>query len=333
MTGENSRVQEFDALRGLSIVLLLVVHSEFFNLPFFGYNIAHLEGFFSKFLLGAFFFLAGYFMAASLQKPGASAFTFAGSKFIRIFPPYWLALALFVFVLGYSLKRFDAIVYLLNAHIILISKNVKPLLTLWYISLLVIYYIAFGAYMFRHKSNRGLMIWSVVVFTTAYIAHVTGSFFDPRFFLYFFIFLSGIFFFRFEDLREKILQFNILYKIGVAALGTWALWMVERAGHPLEHGWTILATDVYILGFVLIWLDIFRTRLGGFQVWSFLSTASFFAYLYHRPFWFILSSNFDVRPWGGLIYFYLIPGSLAVLVTCYFLQLGYDRLLSMIRLK
>jgi peptidoglycan/LPS O-acetylase OafA/YrhL len=333
MTDGKSRMQEFDALRGLSIVLLMIVHSEFFNLPLFGYEIAHLEGFFSKFLLGAFFFLAGYFMAASLQKPGSNPFAFAWSKFIRIFPPYWLALALFMVVLGYSLKRFDFIVYALNAHIVLISKNVKPLVTLWYISLLVVYYIAFGAYMFWKKSNVGLLAWAVIAFIAAYILHVTENLFDSRFFLYFFIFLAGIYFFRFEDVREKLLNLNPLYKIGIFILGAWVFWLVERAGHSLDHGLTILATNIYILSAVLFWLTIFRTKLGSFQIWSFLSTASFFAYLYHRPFWFLLSSNFDVRPWGGLIYFYLVPGSIVVLVICYFLQRGYDYLLSALRLK
>jgi peptidoglycan/LPS O-acetylase OafA/YrhL len=333
MTDGKSRMQEFDALRGLSIILLMIVHSEFFNLPLFGYEIAHLEGFFSKFLLGAFFFLAGYFMAASLQKPGINPFAFAWSKFIRIFPPYWLALALFMVVLGYSLKRFDFIVYALNAHIVLISKNVKPLITLWYISLLVVYYIIFGAYMLWRKLNMGLLVWAVIIFAGAYVAHVAGSFFDDRFFLYYFVFLAGIYFFRFEDVRTKLMELNISYKAGIAALGIAGFWLVERAGYPLDNGFTIMATGFYILGAVLLWLTIFRTKLGGLHIWSFLSTASFFAYLYHRPFWFLLSSNFDVRPWGGLIYFYLIPGSIVVLVVCYFLQRGYDYVLSALRLK
>lgn len=34
MSGKSSRAREFDALRGLAIVFLLVVHSEFFSVPF-----------------------------------------------------------------------------------------------------------------------------------------------------------------------------------------------------------------------------------------------------------------------------------------------------------
>jgi hypothetical protein len=82
-----------------------------------------------------------------------------------------------------------------------------------------------------------------------------------------------------------------------------------------------------------MWLTIFRTPLGGWRIWSFFSTASFFAYLYHRPIWQILMDNFDVTPWGGFIYFQLIPGSIVTLVVSYFLQRGYDLLLSLLRLK
>ncbi|NJN79658.1 MAG: acyltransferase, partial [Anaerolineales bacterium] len=145
MTETKSRLQEFEALRGLSIVLLLALHSEVFDPIFFGEGTGPLAGLVASFLLGSFFFLAGYFTDYSIQK-NTNIFLFIKSKVIRIFPPYWLALFLFVYGIGYTLKRDNFVVYLLNLQAVFSPVFVKPLLTLWYISMLIVFYIIFALF-------------------------------------------------------------------------------------------------------------------------------------------------------------------------------------------
>lgn len=335
MIEKKTRIQEFQALRALAIVLLMVVHSEVLGSYVLEYRLGGpLASFIATFLLGSFFFLAGYFEEVTLQKNSGNGWSIIRSKFIRIFPPYWLALFMYVFVLQFSLKRFDLSVYILNLQFIFSPAFVKQLLTLWYISIVVAYYVLFGVVIYYTKSNVRLLIWSVCLFAVTYILHILTNLFDPRFFQYFFIFLAGVYVSRFEQFRERAFAVPFLYKVGFAISGVFFFSLANNAEYEIVNGLRLLTADFFILSWVWMWLAIFRTKLGSWRIWSFISTASFFAYLYHRPFWEILSQVFGQniwRPWGGREVFNLIPGSILVFIVCYFLQRAYDFILDAFR--
>ena len=333
MMEKKHKLQEFEALRGLSILLLLALHSEVFDASVFGFPVDPLAQVVASLLLGSFFFLAGFFAEYSRQKPGTSTFSFFWSKFIRIFPPHWLALTLFVFVLGFSLKRFDASMYALNLQWLLSPAFIKRILTLWYISVLVGYYIIFGILLFRVKSNIGLLVWSVVIFTVAYIASLLTGLFEPRFFQYYFVFLAGVYFFRFEKERDILLNMKFLYKAVLALVVLVLIWVVASSGLDVPNIFFILMVDLFILGWVLMLLSIFRTRVGSWKIWAFLSTASFFTYLYHRPLWHVLDAMLGLESGINKVFFNLIPGAVAALILGYFLQVGYNRLLAILHVK
>lgn len=327
MTKVKSRLQEFEALRALSIILLLVLHSDVFSLDLFGFALGPISHFVGAFLLGSFFFLAGYFQEVSMSKPAWSAVSYVKSKFIRIFPPYWLALALFVLVMGYTMKRFDLTIYALNLQFIFLPNFVKQLLTLWYISLVTGFYVLFGLLVYWVRSGRALAVWAVMIFAAAYLLSNLTGLLDGRFFVYYFIFFAGIYFARYEDLRERLFSLSIGIKILAAILGVIAFRFALVSGIVFTTAPYLLAVDLFILSWVLLWLSIFRTKVGGWAIWTPISTASFFAYLLHRPIWAMLMVW--VAPYMGLsaIMFQLIPGSIATLILCYFMQNGYDALL------
>jgi peptidoglycan/LPS O-acetylase OafA/YrhL len=333
MMEKKSRLQEFEALRGLSILLLLALHSEVFDSGVFGFEVDPLAKVVASFLLGSFFFLAGFFAEYSRLKSDGNIIAFMKSKFIRIFPPYWLALALFVFVIQYTLKRFDALMYVLNLQWLLSPVFIKPLLTIWYISVLVGYYLIFGVLLFWVKSNRGVLVWSIILFAAAYAANLATGLFEPRFFQYYFVFLAGIYFYRFERERNALLGMNFLYKAVIALIVLILFWKVASAGYDVRHWLFILSADLFILGWSLMWLSIFRTQAGNWKGWAFLSTASFFTYLYHRPIWYVLDSALGLESGTQKVFFNLIPGAMIALIVGYFLQAGYTRLLAMLRLK
>ena len=56
MTNDKQRLQEFEALRALAILLLLALHSEVFALKVFGYELGPAAEFVAAFLLGSCFF-------------------------------------------------------------------------------------------------------------------------------------------------------------------------------------------------------------------------------------------------------------------------------------
>ena len=329
MNESKGRLQEFEALRGLSIVLLLALHSEVFDPQFFGEGTSPLAGLIAAFLLGSFFFLAGYFTEFSIQK-NANVFSFIKSKIIRIFPPYWLALLLFVYGIGYSLKPFDFAIYFINLQAIFSPVFIKPLLTLWYISMLVVFYLFFCTLLFLVKSNIGLLIWSVTLFVIAYVSNVLIGLFDPRFFQYYIIFLAGIYFCRFAEIRKNLMALNFYNKIVLAIITAPLMWLVES--YPLTNFLYVLIVVLFVLSWIWLWLGIFSTQIGAWKIWAFLSTASFFAYLYHRPLWYFLNQTLGIEG-SQKVFFNLLIGSTLALTLAYFLQRGYDKLLSALRLK
>lgn len=323
---------EFEALRGLSIVLLLFLHAHVFGLSVFGwFALNPVSAFVGAFLLGAFYFLAGYFFDMSIQRYSKGIVLFIRSRFVRVFPPYWFAL--WFFTLMYTLKKFDTIIYILNLQVIFSPTFVKPLLTLWYISLLFVFYIVFGVLLWRIKSNLVLFITSSVIFSVLYVVHLFSGLFDQRFFVYYFVFLSGVYFFRFENFRERLFRLLFIYKVLLAVLGVWVFWLVQAAELEWRNGLYILADNFFILAWVLMWLAIFRTAIGNWRIWTFLSVASYFAYLLHRPIWYGLGLVVDPAFFGGEIAFNAVPASIVVLIVAYYFQRGYDCLLAVLSLK
>ena len=332
MKAAANRQMEFEALRGLSILLLLSLHSEIYDPIVFGETLKHIGFFVASFLLGAFFFLAGYFTEASLRKPDQSLFAFARSKFVRIYPPYWIAVLLFVYYLGYSLKRADMAVYLMNLQAVFSPVFVKQLLTLWYISMLVVFYALFGVMMFVVRSSAGLATVSAAVYGAAYAANRAWGLFDPRFFQYYFIFLAGVLFFRFAGAREMFFNLSPFVKILAAVVSIFPLqWILEYS--QTEGAFYLLAVDFFILAWILCALTLFRTRIGTWRPWLWLSTASYFTYLIHRPLWRLIDTVLGLEPGMGVVYVHLTLGTVLALVAGYSLQRGYDRLLALLRLK
>lgn len=328
-----SRMKEFEALRGLSILLLLALHSEIFDPAIFGEALKDIGFFVASFLLGSFFFLAGYFTEVSLGKPNANALRFIWSKFIRIYPPYWLGLLLFIYVLEYDLNRTALAVYVMNLQAVFAPTFIKSLLTLWYISMLVVFYILFGSVMLFVRSSVGLALVAVVMFAAAFFAHLRWGFFDPRFFQYYPMFLAGVFFCRLADVRVRLFDLNTLIKLLPAVLSAGLLqWTLNAAFAPTNFVY-LFATYFFMLSWVLLALSAFRTRLGDWRVWTWLSSASLFVYLIHRPLWRLIDTYLNLGPEPRTILIHLIPGALLALVLGYFLQLGYDRLLAALRLK
>ena len=327
------RLKEFEALRGLSIVLLIALHSNIFDPVIFGEALSDLGMFVASFLLGSFFFLAGYFTEVLLGKPNRSAWGFIWSKFIRIFPPYWFALFLFIFVMGYTLNRTALAVYAINLQAVFAPTFIKSVLTLWYISMLVVFYILYGSVMLATRSNIWLLIISVAVFFIALWANRMKGFFDPRFFQYYYTFLAGVFFCRLETIRAKLLELNIFIKVLLAAAALIFFQWTLNEEYAFTHGIFIIASLLFMLSWILLWLDIFRTRLGDWGFWAWLSTASFFTYLIHRPLWYVIDDMFGLEPSLPTVLIHLIPGAILALILGYFLQRGYDRLLAALRLK
>lgn len=328
-----AKIHEFEFLRALAILILMFHHSDTYGIIVSGRPLEFLNPYLEGILLGIFFFISGYFAERSFQKQNKGSVSFFLSRLIRVYPPYLLGVALFMSVLGISFKKRDLLVYLTGTHFIFAPNYAKPVITLWYIGAILLFYFIFGILLAKLRSTKPLVIVSALVFAAAYALHQWTGLLDERFFKYFIVCLAGILFARPHFFSNWLSGEKIWIKLGLAALATFLFSLTLDFGStsPLY----ILAVVFFILAWIILtfWLATkikapFLLKLAGV-----ISYASYFAYLIHRPMWAWLAGIFSIESGLNLILFRLFPASLAVFILSYYLQFGYDRLLGLFRRK
>ncbi|MCC7117122.1 MAG: acyltransferase [Anaerolineales bacterium] len=325
MSQKNEKLAEFEILRAVCIIFLMFVHSDIFSTYLFGVKLEPIGPYMGAFMLGAFFFMAGYFVEYSHRRRPQSFLNYLWAKFIRLFPPYWLALFAFMTILQFSLKRPDFILYFLDLQIIFSPAFIKPLLTLWYLSAIFIYYLTFGVFLSR--STRSLAGWSIFIFAVAYFLNYQYDLFDDRFFEYFFVFLAGVLLARYDELRNRIFLAPLPLQLAVGLVGAILFGVFEFGDYRTRHLGYLFASNLYILSWIALALRLFRNNWLHWRIWSPISYASFFAYLFHRPIWEIMFKFLPVPEQIHPGWLRLFPGSIIVFGLCYGMQLMYDLVL------
>ncbi len=327
------RLYALDSLRVFAVLLLLFHHSDMYSHPFWGISLQPFDAYIGPFLNGCFFFIAGYFTLLSLQNRKNNLLAFYRSKTIRIFPPYWLALVMFIYVVGILLPQRDVLIYALGLQTIFSPAIAKPVLTIWFVGMIIAYYVGF-AMIFRYAQTGFQRLLGIAsFFILPSLVHLFTDFIDDRFFLYFFVFAAGIFVADSRQLTDYLLSRKWLWlRLLAAVVGAivyrWAL--AVDAGSILYF----LCMDGFILTWIVFVLSIFSPPKQEplHPVWNAIAYASFFVYLFHRPVWQILVDLFHV-PFGTLSdsLWKLLPGSLLTLFLAYYLQKGYDWLVSKLK--
>jgi membrane-bound acyltransferase YfiQ involved in biofilm formation len=155
---------------------------------------------------------------------------------------------------------------------------------------------------------------------------------DGRFLEYLFIFTAGIYCARNAKALGWFFSTHIAFVLIVALIGVFLFWFVQAMKYQFVSWQYFLSVDIFILSWVLLTLRVLRSGIANWGIWRPISYASFFAYLYHRPIW-ELVTNFQ---WGilsrDIVWVRLLPGSIIVLFVCFFLQRAYDGLIRVFRL-
>jgi hypothetical protein len=195
---------------------------------------------------------------------------------------------------------------------------------LWYLSVVLAYYALFGVMLSRPMKD--LFVFSVVVFFICLILNLKYGLFDPRFFEFYFIFIAGLFFSR-NAIGKKIIDSPLWLQI-LLLLGSGVFyWFYCLKDYQIVTFSYLTISFLFGLSSIVLALRLFRRKIFHWKIWLPISYASFFAYLFHRPIWEIM---FTVTPFPWNIHagwYRFIPGSILVLVICYYMQFGYDMLL------
>lgn len=329
LNNPNKRILEFDVLRSIAIVLLLLHHGGIYNFSVFGFQLRPLSHYVELFLLGSFIFMAGYLTVGSLGKKRKNTLLdFLRSKVIRVYIPYLVALALFILILGVKVSKTGLAAHLLGAQILLAPKETQPIFTLWYVGLILVYYVLFSILLRAIPKTRYLLLAFVLIFGAAFLVRMRWDFIERRFFYYFFVYASGILcaktnlLNRLISTRYFLIDKLVIFGIGVAIFTPFHVLEDQTLSLPL-----ILSINLYILSAVLLALSLSRllvAHAANLRIFSYLSTASFFAYLLHRPIWKILSEFYSTQSIPIMFTYLTVGGSIVVLIVSYNLQKFYN---------
>jgi peptidoglycan/LPS O-acetylase OafA/YrhL len=232
--------------------------------------------------------------------------------------------------MGFTLRNWvDWLVYLSGLQFIFAPTFVKPILTLWYVSAIILYYAIFLVLWKVSWNNRVLVLVSVIPFALALLVHHSAGLFDQRFFKYYFVFLTGMMLARLGDSVPLLSERWLGFKVVLVFAGIWMdsvvlQWEVQ----PTSIAY-IVATFLFIISST-VFLFSLVAKTGIVAPWRWVrgtAYASYFVYLFHRPFWAILAGIIPIPVLEYQLLFRLFPASAIVVFTCYYLQSAYDSLI------
>jgi peptidoglycan/LPS O-acetylase OafA/YrhL len=323
------RLQALDVLRALAVVLLILHHGGIYNFSFLGFDLKQLRSFVGLYLLGSFVFLAGCLSMRSVE--GLGIRRFLAKRLVRIYVPYVITLLLFLWLLEPDLAGSDLILHLLGAQVLLAPKFTTPILTLWFIGLILLCYVILALLGRALKRPASILLGSLAVFLAAGMLREYVGIIHHTFFYYFPAYAAGAILAQ-AGLLERmtrqpthLLPFAVLSALGVVLLSP----HLPRLGRTVDVG-MIVAISVFLAGAIPFTLALASRVVAygiGLRLIQRLSYSAFFAYLLHRPIWAVCLALYTPESRELLSVWQLLSGFGLVLPTAYFAQKLFDRLL------
>ena len=329
------KLAELDILRIASILIVVILihipndyaYSFYMDLdPYIGY-LLHTSGIYVA--MGSFAFISGFGLYLNKNNRNINSFEklskFVKKRFLRIFPLYWIALILFVLFIGYSnLDPFYILAHVFGIQMIVAPLYGPPILTLWFIGIIVIYYLIFIVLSFSGSIYRILPISIGILFFFAFLKLFFGLM-EYRFFFYYLLFILGIVAAdiytssQYNLIKERIKRIYkllpLILALGIAILSFLVYLSLSYGVYEnflLEFGTThlelildqdpgilvativILLVDLRIILFIIFSLSTFYFILGLLRmlfrqrnvgkIFSPIAYSTYCVYLFHRIF-------------------------------------------------
>ena len=312
------RLRELDALRALCMLYIVGFHHvQAFWVgrmpPLLAAMLAHI-------VLGLFCLMSGYLLASRHRLEGSGAVgRFYIRRILRIYPLYFLALTAFL-----ALKLIPPSSYLPGVFLLHVYLQ-KPLLTLWFVSLIVFLYAIAPLYLHRPSPRKTLLL-TLALYVPALLVRPYAS-------GYLAAFASGIFLAQVPRARDLFLRPGAALAALSALLMVGGGWFVVERQIGEAGTWQQLFGVAATLAAVPCVMSFSRLtiRVVPWRLVAVVSEASFALYLVHRIFYKLVLQLY-CPPAHTLVselnlLCVLLPG--AVLVA-YAVQIGYDRALEML---
>jgi peptidoglycan/LPS O-acetylase OafA/YrhL len=205
-----NKIIAFDFLRALAIIMIIPAHLSNFLYSTYGkLGLYAFDPYFANMGLGLFIFMSGYLLYYNNHSINSfqNIISFYKKRLLRIFPLYWAALAVFIlvfsvfssklnsgFIFPNAQSAFDVsniLVHILGLQILL-APYASPMLTLYFVGLIIIFYAIYPFIIMISKDEKSLLFVSFMIFLGFLFVSITFNIIDPRFFVFFPIFMFGI---------------------------------------------------------------------------------------------------------------------------------------------
>lgn len=331
----SQKLPEIDILRIISIlIVVLLIHIPISYAYNFYLDLDQFETFLVNNVgiyvaMGSFVFVSGFGLSLNPNNRNLNSpkklLTFLKKRFIRIFPLYWIAIVLFVVFVGYSdMDPLYLMYHFFGLQIIVAPHFGPPMLTLWFIGIIVIYYLIYLVINIIKSPLWSIPMTIAILFFFMALNGVFGLV-EIRFFRYYCIFIAGIvaahiytspLYTRFKErLREKsrvivllislcfaiigFLSFQFLtqyfYSALISEYGTWSLGFIlmtnpdfyQMAAIIFMTNLTIIAFLTFIIStfsFIFHSLRLIFSKRKVESVVSVISYSTYGVYLFHRVF-------------------------------------------------
>ncbi len=323
------KILEFDVLRTLAIFSLFLHHGGIYNFSAFGFPFISFTPYLELFLLGSFTFMAGYLLVKSFYKTHErSLLSIWASKIIRIFVPYIVALLLFAIFFDIEATRIDLAIHAFGIQLLLAPRIGVPIMTIWYVGLLLVYYLIFPLLLKLFDGIVGVFVSSILVLLGAYLINIRWGFFEYRFFYYYLVFLAGILCAKAGCLRGvATTKYYLMDKVVVLFIGIYGLSVFKDESLFSISPQFLLAVTIYILSIVLFAFSLIQIFIRGkdkLTFFGYVAFASYFAFLFHRPIWRLILQPFTFQTDLTWFLYIIIVGSVVVISVSHYLQKTYN---------
>lgn len=304
MKNIENRLVVFDWMRTIAISIILFHHLpdycfNYYNLNHFGKNLdlSSLNELNRYFGLGLFVFLSGYFV--NIKQVSFSNWTMVKSfwlkKILRIVPLYYLALIQFCWM--NNISDFSRIgIHFLGLQLVF-TQFYKPIMTLWFIGLIIIYYSLFCILNTKKIQVVYKIIIAVFFAVVSFLLSYKAKVIDDRIYLYYFVFLSGILSIKYQIFGgswwKKIAIINYLFFPLIFSLcffmeETQKIDIIQGSASLQNLVWTILMLS--FVAWIYAICDLIYKKLQNSKIHKFIGLISYCSYgifLFHRPVWFV----------------------------------------------
>jgi peptidoglycan/LPS O-acetylase OafA/YrhL len=325
----HTRKLELDVLRSLAILLLLFHHAGVYAFEIMGNSFRFLAQYVNFHLLGSFAFISGYLMSRSLRQARMADLPgYYIQRLWRLFPPYWLAIILFFFVMRLDMNAVDIIIHQLGLQLLLAPRLTEPILTLWFIGLLAALLMAFPFLLILTRRPAAAGISFALVFVLAAWIHGEFDIMDLRLFYFYPIYALGSLFGMSERLDRLASQgWFHLAMLGMMLVGALLMPAYRRGYADHLSAVHIAEVTVFMSGSILFVLGLARRitpPAGVVRLITAISVGSYFTYLFHRPFWAGLLAISEPASVSGRFWWQILVGAPLLIAASYFFQSAYD---------